>query len=326
MNTRRKLVIAMGAGAFAPLASFAQPAAKVYRIAFIGSGSASMYSNRTDGLREQLRTLGYIEGKNLAIEYAYGNGDYDSLTRIAAEAVTRNPDLIIAAATPAIRAVQQATKTIPVVMAPATDPVGSGFIQSLARPGGNITGVANMSLDLSAKSFEFLRTIAPKARRIAVLMTNNPSHPAQFKNIQEAAKGQDVTLAAVTVTDAKQIDASALQMTREKIEALLVIADPLLISERKRIAELAAKLRLPAVYQSSEHVDAGGLLSYGADLKGLTARAAYYADRIFKGAKPAELPVEQPTTFELAVNVKAANALGIKVPYSIFILATKVIE
>ena len=326
MNTRRKLVIAIGAVTLAPLPSIAQPAARVYRIAFIGSGAASMYANRTDGLREQLRTLGYVEGKNLTVEYAYGTGEYASLTRIAAEAVARNPDLIIASGTPAIRAVQQATKTIPVIMASATDPIGSGFIQTLARPGGNITGLTNMTLDLSAKSYEFLRTIAPKARRIAVLMTNNPSHPAQFNNIQEAAKGQGLALTAITVTNAQQIDASASQMTREKIDALLVIADPLLISERQRIADLAMKRRLPAVYQTSEHVDVGGLLSYGADLRGLTARAAYYADRIFKGAKPAELPVEQPTTFELAVNLKTAQALGLKVPQSILILATRVIE
>ena len=326
MNTRRKLVIAIGAVTLAPLTSFAQPAARVYRIAFIGSGAASMYANRTDGLREQLRTLGYVEGKNLTVEYAYGTGEYASLTRIAAEAVARNPDLIIASGTPAIRAVQQATKTIPVIMASAGDPIGSGFIQTLARPGGNITGLANMSLDLSAKSYEFLRTIAPKARRIAVLMTNNTSHLAQFNNMQEAAKGQGLALTAITVTNAQQIDASALQMTREKIDALLIVADALFISERQRIADLAMKRRLPAVYQTSEHVDVGGLLSYGADFRGMTARAAYYADRIFKGAKPAELPVEQPTTFELAVNLKTAKALGLKVPLSILILATRVIE
>ena len=231
MITRRKLVIALGASTFAPLVSVAQPVARVYRITFIGSGSVSMYASRTDGLREQLRALGYVEGKNLAVEYAYGNGEYESLTRIAAEVVARNPDVIIAAATPAIRAAQQATKTIPVIMAPATDPIGSGFIQSFARPGGNITGVANMSLDLSAKSFEFLRTMAPKARRITVLMTNNPSHLAQLGNIQEAAKGQGLVLTAITVTDARQIDASASQLAREKSEALLVIVDPLLISE-----------------------------------------------------------------------------------------------
>lgn len=326
MNTRRKLVAAMGAGVLAPLVSLAQPTARVYRIAFIGSGSASMYGNRMNGLREQLRTLGYVEGRNLAVEYAYGNGEYESLTRIATGIVARNPDVIIAAATPAIRAVQQATKTIPVIMAPATDPIGSGFIQSFARPGGNITGVANMSLDLSAKSFEFLRTMAPKARRITVLMTNNPSHPAQFANIREAAKGQGLAVTAIIVNDAKQIDAAASQMAREKSEALLVITDPLLISERERLADLAMKLRLPAVYQTSEHVEAGGLLSYGADLKKLTARAAYYVDRIFKGAKPGELPVEQPTTFELVVNLKTAKALGLKVPQTILIQATKVIE
>lgn len=326
MNTRRKLVVAMGAGVLAPLVSLAQPTARVYRIAFIGSGSASMYGNRMNGLREQLRTLGYVEGRNLTVEYAYGNGEYESLTRIATGIVARNPDVIIAAATPAIRAVQQATKTIPVIMAPATDPIGSGFIQSFARPGGNITGVANMSLDLSAKSFEFLRTMAPKARRITVLMTNNPSHPAQFANIREAAKGQGLAVTAIIVNDAKQIDAAASQMAREKSEALLVITDPLLISERERLADLAMKLRLPAVYQTSEHVEAGGLLSYGADLKKLTARAAYYVDRIFKGAKPGELPVEQPTTFELVVNLKTAKALGLKVPQTILIQATKVIE
>ena len=211
-------------------------------------------------------------------------------------------------------------------MSPATDPIGSGFIESLGRPGGNITGVANMSADLSAKSLEMLHSIVPKAARVAVLMSNNPSHRTQLDEIQGAAKKFGLTLLPVRVATPSEIDGVAAQLANMECDSLLVFTDPLLISQRVKIAELAAMAKLPAIYQSKEHVEAGGLVSYGANLLSLTKNAAVYVDKILKGAKPSELPVEQPTRFELVINLKTAKTLGLEIPPTLLTLADQVIE
>ncbi len=260
MNIRRKLVLALGAGPLiAPFASFAQQAAKVYRIGFLGSGSASIYAGRIAALRTRLREFGYAEDKNIIIVLRYADGKYEGLPGLAAEIIALNPDVILAAATPAILAAQRATKTIPIVMSPVTDPVGSGFVANLAQPGGNITGVSIMSVDITAKSLELLHSVVPKAGRIAVLMSNNPSHPAQFKEVQKAAKVLALTVVSFNVTDPSQFESTASFVSKSKCEALLVLNDPMLISLRQQIAEFAAKARLPAIYQTDLHVEAGGL-------------------------------------------------------------------
>jgi putative ABC transport system substrate-binding protein len=325
MRRREFIKLIGGAGAAWPLAARGQQT-KTARIGFIGSGPASIYVDRMTALRSSLRDLGYLEGKNLTIEFRYADGNYERLPGIAAELVGLGLDVIVAAATPAIQAVQRATKTIPIVMSPATDPIGSGFIESLARPGGNITGVANMSADLSAKSLEILHSIVPGAARVAVLMSNNPSHRTQLDEIQGAARQFGLTLLSVRVATASEIDGLAGQLANMKCDSVLVFTDPLLISQRVKIAELAAMAKLPAVYQSKEHVEAGGLISYGASLLSLTRNAALYVDKILKGAKPADLPVEQPTAFELVINLKAAKALGLEIPSTLLAVADEVIE
>lgn len=325
MRRREFIKLIGGAGAAWPLAARGQQT-KMARIGFIGSGTASIYADRMTSLRNGLRDLGYLEGKNITIEFRYADGNYERLPGIAAELVGLDPDVIVAAATPAIQAVQRATKTIPIVMSPATDPIGSGFIESLARPGGNITGVANMSADLSAKSLEILHSIAPGAARVAVLMSNNPSHRTQLDEIQGAAKQFGLTLLSVRVATSSEIDGLAGQLANMKCDSVLVFTDPLLISQRVKIAELVAMAKLPAVYQSKEHVEAGGLVSYGASLLSLTKNAAVYVDKILKGAKPSDLPVEQPTVFELVINLKAAKALGLEIPPTMLAIADEVIE
>ncbi len=325
MKRREFIMLVGGCGAAWPLAALGQQT-KTARIGFIGSGVASMYADRMTSLRSSLRELGYLEGENMIIVFRYADGNYERLPNIATELVGLHPDVIVAAATPAIQAVQRATHTIPIVMAPATDPIGSGFIESLARPGGNITGVANMSADLSAKSLEMLHSIVPNAVRVAVLMSNNPSHRTQLDEIQGAAKQFGLTLLPVRVATPSEIDGVAAQLADIKCDSLLVFTDPLLISQRVKIAELAAMAKLPAIYQSKEHVEAGGLVSYGANLLSLTQNAAVYVDKILKGAKPSDLPVEQPTTFELVINLKTAKALGIEIPPTLLTIADQVIE
>ena len=222
----------------------AQVSSRPARVAFLGAGSELMYSKRVEAFRRGLQEHGYIEGKSISIEFEYGDGKYENLLSLARKLVAHKPDVIVASATPAIRAVQQATNNIPIVMAPATDPIGSGFVKSLSRPGGNITGVANMSLDISAKALELLHTVVPKATRVAVLMTNNPSHLAQLDEIQTAATKLGLTLVPLKVANADQIGAAFATMSKSECQALLVVADPMLISQAREIAENANSARL----------------------------------------------------------------------------------
>src|ERR1039457_2024342 len=323
LGRREFITLVGGAAAAWPLAAWAQQA-KAARIGFIGSGSASI--DRFGALRSGLREFGYIDGKNIIIEFRYADGNYERLPDMATELVRLDLDVIVAGATPAIQAVQRATKTIPIVMSPATDLIGSGFIESLARPGSNITGIANMSLDLSAKSLEMLHAIVPNASRVGVLMSNNPSHPAQLNEVQGAAKELGLTLLPIRVATPSEIDGVASILANNKCDSLLVLTDPLLISQRQKIAELAAQAKSPAIYQSKEHVEAGGLMSYGANLLSLTKEAAVYVDKILKGAKPSDLPVEQPTKFELVINLKTAKTLGLEIPPTLLAVADQVIE
>ena len=327
-STRRRLLAALAACALAPLASFAQQQpAKIARIGFLGAASGPGYAGMMEALRGGLRDLGYVEGKNIAIEYRWAEGNYERLPGLAAELVQLKMDVIVAAPTPAIQAAQQATATIPIVMAQAGDPVGAGFVASLSRPGGNITGLSNIAIELLGKNLELLHVAVPRLSRVAVLVNpGHPNHPNMLNSIQAAAKRIGVNVSPAQASTASQIEAAFAVITRGRAGALIVLPDGFFITQARRIAELAAKNRLPTMVSNRESVEAGGLMSYRQNDAEHFRRAATYVDKILKGAKPGDLPVEQPTKFDLVVNMKTAKALGIKVPQSILLQATKVIE
>ena len=329
MNTRRRLVLALGAGALAaPLASFAQQKpAKVARIGFLGAASASGFASRVEALRAGLRDLGYVEGKNILIEFRWADGKYERLPGLAAELVQLKVDVIMAATTPAVQAAQRATTTIPIVFAAVGDPVGRGFIASLSRPGGNTTGLSNINVDLSSKYLELLRVAVPKLSRVTVLVRpGHPSHPNFLKQVQAAAKTTGVNVSPVQASTASQIEAALGAMTRERAGALIVLPDSLFLTQVRRIAELAAKNRLPTMFGTWEGPEAGGLMSYAQNPVEQFRRAATFVDNILKGAKPADLPVEQSTRFELVINLKTAKAIGLTIPQDLLFRADKVIE
>ena len=332
MVTRRRVVIALGAGALAPLASFAQPqAGKVYRIGYLAQGNPPdrAETGARDGFLQGLRELGYVEGRNLIIEYRWAELNFDRLPALAVELVQLKVDVIAAVATRAARAAKQATTTIPIVMTLSLHAVESGLVSSLAHPGGNITGMTGMSDELIAKRLELLKDAVPNLSRVAVLWNPvfyNMKPEPQWRAIEIAAPRVGVTLHSVEVRAPNDFEGAFISMTRSRVNALLVFPDPLTLSHRERIAQLAAKQRLPTIYQDRESVEAGGLMSYGGSFFDTSRRAAAFVDKILKGTKPADLPVEQPTTFDMVVNMKTAKALGIKIPYSIMLRATKVIE
>jgi len=323
---RRNFIGVMGAGAVAwPLVALAQQwTGKVWRVAYLTPGSLANPADRAifDVFREEMRTLGYIEGKNLVIDDRGAEGNAERLPSLVSELIALRPDVFIANATPAIAAAQRATSTIPIVMAPATDPVGSGFIKSLAHPGGNITGMANMFGDAIGKSVELLHTMLPSAKRIAVLMSTNPTHPQQYELVEVAAKTLNLVAVPVMAPTPGDLEQAFDRIRQENCDALFVLADP----TRPSIVSLAAKTKIPAIYQFSNFVVLGGLASYGPEPKPVFRKVAHYVDKLLKGANPAELPVEQPVVFELALNLKTAVALGLTIADSVVARATTVIE
>ena len=327
MDLRRRLLIAFGASALAaPLASFAQRSAKAYRVAWLGTGAPDGDRDFVEDVKQDLRDLGYSEGKNIVFDFRYAEGKPERLAGLAAELVALKPDVIVSGATPGTRAAKQATTTIPIVMIGISDPVGAGFVASLAHPGGNITGVANMGLDTAAKPLQLLHVVVPKAIRIAVLAPENPAIPAIVMTISDAARGLGLTVLPTTVTSAAEVENAFSSMTQNKAEALIVIADRVTMVNRQRIAELAAAAKLPAIYQYSAQVEAGGLFSYGPNPANLDKLVASYIAKILKGAKADDLPVQQPTEFELVINMKTAKALGITFPSEILVRADRVIQ
>jgi putative ABC transport system substrate-binding protein len=331
MNIRRKLVIALGASALAaPLVSFAQQQGKVWRVGFLGSRSRSTASSPNpiyDAFVQGMRELGYVENKNLAIEWRFADGKNERLAGLAAELVQLKVDVIVAAGVPPTSAAQKATSTIPIVMGNSIDPVGSGFVASLARPGGNITGLSSLIVDLSPKHFEMLRSMVPKLSRVAILVNPaNSGHATILKSVQTAAQKSSVKLLPVQARNPQEIESAFSTMTRENAEAVIVANDGVFTQQQRQIAKLAAKHRLPSVTLRREYVEAGGLMSYGPSFVEQYRRAATHVDKIFKGAKPGDLPVEQPTKFELIINRKTAKALGLTIPQSLLISADKVIE
>ena len=329
MNMRRKLVIALGAGVCAPSASFAQAAGKVWRVGFLAQrhvdfvDADSIFGPFTQGMLE----LGYAAGRNLVIEWRSAEGDASRLPELAAELVRLKVDVLALAGTPAAFAAQKATTTIPIVMIGVGDPVGNGLVKSLARPGGNSTAFSNMAAELGPKLLEILHSMVPRLKRVAVLVNPSNSATAIFlQNTQAAAQRIGVKVHPVGASTPGEMAGAFALMTRQNVEAFVMPLEALFQQERTQIAELAAKRRLPSIGGFSEFAVAGGLMSYGQNGRENFRRAAIYVDKIFKGANPGELPVEQPTTFDLVVNMKTARALGLKVPQSILIQATRVIE
>jgi putative ABC transport system substrate-binding protein len=323
---RRDFVTFVGraAAVWPGIALAQQSSGKVWRVAYLYPGTLDNPPDRAlfDAFRAEMRELGYIEDKNLVIDNRDAEGKAERLPSLVTELIARRPDVIVAVATAAIAAAQHATSTIPIVMAPATDPVGSGFIKSLAHPGGNITGMANMFGDAIGKSVELLHTILPSAKRIAVLMSSNPTHPHQYELAEIAAKTLGLAVIRVMAPTPGDLEQAFDRMKQENCDALFVLADP----TRPTIVSLAAKTKIPAIYQFSSFVVLGGLASYGPELKPIYRKAAQYVDKIFKGADPAQLPVEQPVVFEFALNLKTAAAHGLTIPDSVMARADKVIE
>jgi putative ABC transport system substrate-binding protein len=322
---RRGFVTLIGGAAAWPLFARAQQSsAKVWRVAYLYPGFLDNPVDHAafDVFREAMRELGYIEGKNLVIDTRTAEGKAERLPSLTNELIALRPDVIVAVATAAIAAAQRATSTIPIVMAPATDPVGSGFIKSFAHPGGNITGVANMFGDSIGKSVELLNDIQPGAKRVAVLMSTNPTHPAQYALAETAAKTLDLAVVPIMAATPADLEQAFNKIDQERCDALLVLADP----TRPTIISLAAKRKMPAIYQYSNFVDLGGLASYGPSIPPLFRKAAVYVDEILKGADPADFPVEQPIVFELVLNLKTAAALGLSIPEAVVARADRVIE
>ena len=283
---------------------------------------------RLEAFRDGLRELGYVEGKNLQLEVRWGEGNLERLPVLAAELVQLKVDVIVAASSPAVVAARQATRTIPIVMPLGSDPVGDGLVASLAHPGGNITGLSVMSSELGEKRIQLLKEIFPKVSH-AMDVLWNPDYVgmrARFEQARAAAPVVGLTVRSVEVRDTRELDAALNAIIREHPEALLILVDPLTLSQRSRIVDFAAEQRLPAIYESSDFVDVGGLISYGTNGRDQFRRAASYVDRILRGAKPGDLPIEQPTTFELVINMRTAKALGITIPQSVLIRADRVIE
>jgi putative tryptophan/tyrosine transport system substrate-binding protein len=306
-----------------------EPSPKVPRIGYLSPGSAadSARLRRFAAFRQGLRELGYVEGQNIAIESRWAEGKDDRYPALAADLVRSKVDVIVAVSGAATQAAQQATRTIPIVMSLVQDPVGSGLVPSLAHPGGNVTGISIMGPDLVGKQLGVLKEVVPTVSRVALL--RNPANPAsasQLREAEAAARTLGVRLQTLEARNPQEIDNAFAAMTRERAGALLILGDAIFTNQRRQIAELAMKERLPAMSHFAELAEAGGLMAYGANFLALERRAATYIDRILKGAKPADLPVEQPTKLELVINLRTAKAIGLTIPPSLLQRADQVIE
>ncbi|MEO8443050.1 MAG: ABC transporter substrate-binding protein [Betaproteobacteria bacterium] len=330
MNNRRKLIVGLGGVLLArPFASLAQPKDKVWRVGILATRSrpSSLDSDAFGQFILGMRELGYIEGKNLHVEFRWAEGKYERLPALAAELVHAKVDVIVAAGAQDINAARKATSTIPIVMATSPDPVVSGYAKTLAHPGRNITGLTNFTVEISIKLFEMLHSTVPKLSRLAVLINSaNPSHAAVLTSIEPIAQKAGIKVLPVEARSAAEIERAFATMAQAKAGAVLVPRDGFYVQQMGQIAKLAAKHRLPSISGYREYVDAGGLMSYGQSARESFRRAATYVDKIFKGAKPGDLPIEQPTTFELYINGRTAKALGLTIPQSLRISADKVIE
>jgi putative ABC transport system substrate-binding protein len=327
---RREFITLLGGGAASvslPFAAHAQQSRKVPRIGVLLPGTAASFSLRTKAFLEGLRDLGYLEGQTIEIEWKWGQDRVEGLPELAAELVRRNVEVIVTGGTPAAKALKGATGTIPIVMAIIGDPVAAGLVDSLARPGGNATGFSIVAPDLSGKRLELLREIVPNVSPVAVMLnTRNPQSQFELKETQTAARALGLRLHPIQVSPDNTLEQAFAAMSNASARTLIILTDPIFFSQRKSIVDLAARHRLPAMYFFQEFAKEGGLVSYGPSDLDLYRRSATYVDRILKGAKAGELPVEQPTKFELVINLKTAKAIGLDIPPMLLARADEVIE
>jgi putative tryptophan/tyrosine transport system substrate-binding protein len=327
MSKKTIIVVWLVALALAPfhLAEAQQP--KVPRIGFLSAVSPSNISARMEAFRQGLHELGYVEGQNIVIEYRYAEGKLDRVNELTADLIRLKVDIIVSAGPAITRSAKKATDTIPIVMAFDSDPVGSGFIASLARPGGNITGLSALFPEISGKQLELLKETVPRLSRVTVFgNSTEPANRSSLKELELAAEVLVVHLQNLDVLDLKDIETAFQTATKGHADAVLVLTSAITNFQRKLIAELAVKSRLPAIYYAPEFVEDGGLMSYGVSIPDLFRRAATYVDKILKGRKPADLPVEQPTKFEFVINLKAAKQIGLTIPPNVLVRADKVIK
>lgn len=328
-SVSRGAFIAWLAGGVVAMSSTApaQTRSKTPRVGFLGNSTAALESNLIGPWREGLRDFGYVEGQNIVVDYRWAEGRYERFPALVAELLALNADVIVTAGTPAARAVKRATTTTPLVMIAVGDPIGTGLVASLARPGGNATGLVSIAPDLEGKRLELLRELVPSLAMVA-LLTNpaNPFHVGSEEQLRAAANALHVKTQSFPVRSASEFDAAFDAMLRWRPGAMIMLADRLFLHHRTRITDFALKHRLPAVYAYQELVEAGGLISFGPSYPGMHRRAAYFVDRILKGTSPAELPMEQPSKFELMINLKTARTLGLAVPPTVLLRADAVIQ
>ena len=324
---RRAFIAGLGGAAAWPVVARAQQVRKTYQIAVLLPGTPATFARRTDAFLEGIRTLGYVEGQTINIEWRWGQDKVDGLPELAAELVARKPDVLVTAGTPAAKALKNATGAIPIVMAIIGDPVAVGLADSLAVPGGNATGLSIIALELSGKRLELLKEIAPHVSSVGVLLNiTNPQSHLELKETQTAANALGLKVQPIEFSPELTLEQSFATTTNIPPQSLIVLTDPVLFSQRSKIVELATRSRLPGMYNFREFVAVGGLMSYGPSDTDLYRRAAGYVHKILKGAKPTELPIEQPTKFDLAINLKAAKVLGLAVPPTLLAGADEVIE
>jgi putative ABC transport system substrate-binding protein len=325
---RREFIALLGVAAIAvAVGGRASAQSRPVRIGVLGATPPAAVSGGLSALREALRERGYIEGQNLSIEYRWPPGSFEQISEVANDLVRSNVDIIVGWASIAVAAARRATSTIPIVMVSVGDPVGTGFVASLARPGGNVTGVSNISIDLSGKLIELFREIVPGLNHIGII--GNPHNPIlalQLRDTRSAIEALGLQFTVVDAYTSAKYESAFARLNAAGVRGVVVLPDPSAVGERWQIAELAQKVRLPTAFQRRENVEAGGLFSYGSDLNDQFRQAAFYVDRILKGAKPADLPVVQASKFELVINLKTAKALGITIPPTLLARADEVIE
>ena len=323
---RREFITLLGGVAVTwPLAASAQ--SKTPRIGFMGNSTAALEANLVDAFREGLRELGYEEGRNIVIEYRWANGKYDHFPVLVAELIAAKVEVIVTAGTPAALAVKNATTTVPLVMVAVGDPVGTGLVPSLARPGGNLTGLSSVAPDLEGKRLQLLREVVPALSHVAMFINSlNPFHISSMEQARAAAQTMGIKLQLHDIRKSEDLDDAFAAIRKERPDALLILADRVFLHNRERIVDFANEQRLPNVNAYKELVEVGGLMSYGPSYEDMHKRAAIYVDKILKGAKPADLPIEQPSKFTFIVNLKAAKALGVTVPSQLLGLADELID
>jgi putative ABC transport system substrate-binding protein len=325
---RREFLIGLGAALASPLRARAQLPRTMYRVGFLGNTTAALEANLLEPFRQGLRDLGYEEGRNITIEYRWAEGNYERLPGLIAELVALNLDVMVTAGTPAALAVKKAAISVPLVVAAFGDPVGTGVVPSLAHPAGNITGLSAMAPELEGKRLQLLGEVVPKLSHVAVMWNplNAVFQEISIRQLNDAGEALQIKVQPVAVRVAEDLDAAFATLVKDKPQALIILADRIFLHNRARLIDFATRNRLPGVYAYRELVEAGGLMSYGPSYEDMHRRAATYVDKILKGAKPADLPIEQPTRFNLVINRTAAQALGLTIPPLILARADEVIE